>query len=132
MLYIIILLLSIISSFFAPWWMAGLIAFAASFFLSRSGKQAFWISFSAIFTCWLLLIVITLFTSQNLLLARMANLFSLPHPALVVLLSAGTGGLFAGLAGLSGRLVHAMFQVSAPKVKEKEKPLFVLPEFDLN
>jgi hypothetical protein len=130
MLYFIILLLSLLSSFFAPWWMAGPIAFVVCILLARSGRQAFWTSFSAVFTCWLLLIFFTLFTRQHLLLDRMTNLFSLPHPGLVVVLSACIGGLFSGLAGLSGRLVRAIFQVTVPKVKEK--PMFVLPEFDLN
>ncbi|MDP5140378.1 MAG: hypothetical protein NWP83_07900 [Spirosomaceae bacterium] len=118
MLYILIIILGGIASFFLPWWIVAPVCFGICFWKSESGKSAFAIGSAAISSLWLIYSLYLYFTADADILTPMAQLISgsgalskLPQTALgftIMLLIAGLVGGFSGLAGYhSGQLVKS-------------------------
>lgn len=115
MLFLIILILSFISSYLLPWWAAALIAFLAALFIGKTSSQAFWSGFGAIFILWVILALIKSIPNDNILASRVIRLFPLPHQwILLLLITALIGGLVGGMAALSGVLTKKLFQNKSP------------------
>ena len=110
MLLLIILILSFISSYFLPWWMAAAIAFLAALFIGKRSGKAFWSGFVAISALWIILALIKSIPNDNILASRVIQLFPLPHKwILLLLITALIGGLVGGMAALSGVLTKKAF-----------------------
>src|SRR3569623_3691394 len=111
MLFLIILILSFISSFFLPWWAAAAIAFLAAMFIGKTSAKAFLSGFGAIFVLWVILALIKSIPNDNILASRVIQLFPLPHQwILLLLITALLGGLVGGMAALSGLLTRKAFR----------------------
>ena len=110
MLFLIILILTIISSYVLPWWAAAIIAFLAALYWGKTSGQAFWSGFGALFVAWTILALIKTIPNQNILATRVSRLFHLPNWILVLLITALIGGIVGGMAALSGVLVKKAFQ----------------------
>jgi hypothetical protein len=107
MVFLIILILSFISSYFLPWWAAAAIAFLAALFVGTTSGKAFWSGFGAIFVLWIILALIKSIPNDNILASRVIQLFPLPHQwILLLLITALIGGLIGGMAALSGVLTR--------------------------
>lgn len=109
MLYILIIILGGIASFFLPWWIIAPVCFGVCFWRSKSGKTAFWLGSAAVSTLWLLYAIYIYFTADVNILLPLTQLISgsgflsqLPQVTLgfiiMLLIAALTGG-FSGLAG---------------------------------
>ena len=110
MLFLIILILSFISSYLLPWWVAALIAFLAALFVGKTSGKAFVSGFGAIFVLWVILALMKSIPNDNILASRVIQLFPLPHQwILLLLITALIGGLVGGLAALSGVLTKNAF-----------------------
>jgi len=110
MLFLIILILSFISSYLLPWWAAAAIAFLAALFIGKTSGKTFWSGFGAIFVLWLILALMKSLPNDNVLAGRVIQLFPLPHQwILLLLITAFIGGLVGGLAALSGILTKKAF-----------------------
>ena len=110
MLFLIILILSFISSYLLPWWVAALIAFLAALFVGKTSGKAFVFGFGAIFVLWVILALMKSIPNDNILASRVIQLFPLPHQwILLLLITALIGGLVGGLAALSGVLTKKAF-----------------------
>jgi hypothetical protein len=111
MLFLIILILSFISSYFLPWWVAALIAFLAALFIGKTSGRSFWSGFGAVFIVWIILALLKSTPNDNILAGRVIQLFPLPHNwILLLLITALIGGLVGGLAALSGILTKKVFK----------------------
>jgi len=110
MLFLIILILTIASSFILPWWAAAIIAFLAAMYWGKTSGKAFWSGFAALFIAWAILALIKTIPNENSLATRVAHLFRLPNWLLLLLVTALIGGLVGGMAALSGVLVKRAFQ----------------------
>lgn len=110
MLFLIILLLSFISSFFLPWWISALIAFLAAFFIGKTSGQAFLAGFGAVFIAWIVLALLKSVSNNNILAKRVATMFHLPHWIFLLLITALIGGIVAGMAALSGILLKKIIK----------------------
>jgi len=111
MLFLIILILSFVSSYFLPWWVAALIAFLAALFIGKTSGRSFWSGFGAIFILWVILALLKSIPNDNILAGRVIQLFPLPHNwILLLLITALIGGLVGGLAALSGMLTKKVFK----------------------
>lgn len=105
MLFIIVFILSLLSSYFLPWWAAAIISFLAAMFIGKTSRQSFWSGFGAVFTLWVILALLKSIPNDNILASRVIQLFPLPHQwILLLLITALIGGLVCGLAALSGLL----------------------------
>ncbi len=109
MLFLIILILSFISSYFLPWWMVAIIAFLAAFFLGKVPVKSFFSGFLSVFTVWAILALLKSIPNHNLLVKRVAVTFHLPHWSLLLFVTALIGGLAGGFAALSGTLLKKAF-----------------------
>lgn len=105
MLFLIILILSFISSYFLPWWVIAIVAFLAAFFLGKTPGQSFLSGFGAVFIAWMVLALLKSIPNDNILAKRVAQLFQLPNWILLLLITALIGGLVGGMAALSGVLL---------------------------
>jgi hypothetical protein len=110
MLFLIILILSFIASYFLPWWIVALIAFLAALFLGKTSGQSFWSGFGGVFIVWIILALIKSVPNDNMLASRVIQLFPLPHSwVLLLFITAVIGGLVGGMSALSGILVKKVF-----------------------
>lgn len=108
MLILIIIIVSLILQFFLPWWIIAPIAFGLSFWMAKSGKQAFGSAFLAIFLLWIGMGLVHTLPNENILANRVGSMLSLPDTSfnwtIVLLLTGIIGGLASGVSGLSGFL----------------------------
>jgi len=111
MLFLIILILSLISGFFLPWWMVAIIAFLAALFLGKTSGRSFWSGFGGVFIVWTILALLKTIPNDNMLAKRVTQLFQLPNWILILLISALIGGLVGGMSALSGVLVKKAFKL---------------------
>jgi hypothetical protein len=106
MLILIIATVSLVLQFFLPWWIIAPIAFGLSYWMARSGKQAFGSAFLAIFLLWIIMGLIYTLPNENILANRVGTMLKLPETSfnwiIVLLLSGIIGGLASGFSGLSG------------------------------
>lgn len=110
MLFLLILILSFICSYLLPWWVAAAIAFLGAFFIGKTSGKAFWSGFGAIFILWIILALMKSIPNDNILAARVIQLFPLPHQwILLLVITALIGGLIGGMAALSGVLTKKAF-----------------------
>lgn len=110
MLFLIILILSFISSYILPWWAAAAIAFFAALFVGKTSGKAFLSGFGAIFILWVILALMKSIPNDNVLASRVIQLFPLPNQwVLLLLITALIGGLVGGMAALSGVLTRKAF-----------------------
>ena len=110
MLFLIILVLSFISSYILPWWVAAPIAFLAALFVGKTSGKAFLSGFGAIFALWTILALMKSIPNDNVLASRVIQLFPLPHQwILLLLITALIGGMVGGMAALSGVLAKKAF-----------------------
>ncbi len=100
--FFVIFILSLLSGLVLPWWTVAIIAFIAGFYISPSATIAFFSSFFALFLLWSGYALILDVQNQSILSQKIAQLFSLPHSILLVMMSGLVAGLVAGFAGLTG------------------------------
>jgi hypothetical protein len=110
MLFLVILILSIICSYFLPWWFAAVIAFAAAYFLGTKPGKAFLLGFLAVFLAWVILALFKTLPNDNILATRVAHLMQLPNWIVLLIVTGIIGGLVGGLAALSGTLIRNSFK----------------------
>ena len=111
MLFLVILVLSLISAFFLPWWVAAVVAFLAALFIGKTSGRAFWSGFGGVFIVWMVVALIKSIPNENRLASRVIQLFPLPHHwILLLLITALIGGLVGGMAALSGILTGKVFK----------------------
>ena len=111
MLFLIILILSFISSYFLPWWTAAIIAFLAALIRGKTSGQSFWSGFGSIFILWMILALVKSIPNDNILAGRVVQLFPIPHHWILLLLITGLiGGVVGGMAALSGVLLKKLLK----------------------
>lgn len=117
MLYILIIILGGIASFFLPWWIIAPVCFGICLWRSESGKAAFGVGALAVSSLWLIYALYLYLTADANILLPMTQLFSgsgflssIPQVTLgftIMLLIAGLVGGFSGLAGYhTGQLAN--------------------------
>ena len=106
MLFLFILLFSLLAQFFLPWWSIAVICFAMAFWKAHRGGQAFFSGFTAIAVTWLGAALFWHVVTDGILSTRVAAMFSLNSPWLLLAVTVLLGGIVGGLSALSGFLVR--------------------------
>ena len=101
-LFLLLLVLSIALQWVLPWWILAVVSFVLAFWLAQKAGVAFWAGFGGIALGWLSFSLFYHLRNDGLLTSRVATLFTLPHPLLLLLVTALLGGFVGGLAALSG------------------------------
>jgi hypothetical protein len=102
LLFFLILAASFILQLFLPWWIIAPVAFALALWKGISPRQAFWSGFGAIVFSWTATALVIHLRNEGILTIKIAGLFALPFPTLLIAITALIGGLVGGLAALSG------------------------------
>lgn len=95
---------------FLPWWSVLLPGLFWGALLGSSGRSAFGWGFAGIGILWLLQTLYVHIANNGILTGRIADMFSLPSPLLLVLLTAVIGGIIGGCSGLTGYLVRKVIK----------------------
>ncbi|MCW9707052.1 hypothetical protein [Fodinibius salsisoli] len=96
-------------SFVLPWWSLAIPAVVLGALLGTSGGHSFGFGALGIGAWWLIHTLYIHIANDGILTGRIADLFSLPHPSLVILITVIIGGLTGGLATLTGYLFRTTF-----------------------
>ena len=102
--WLLLIVVALILQLFLPWWSVALAGFAYGFLFVHKPGRAFLGGFLGIFLLWGIMAAYISWVNDGILAGRLANLFSLPHGSLAVLVTALTGGLAGGFAALAGSL----------------------------
>lgn len=112
MLFFLIMIISYLAGLFLPWWALIPIVFFLCFWLAKRLRNAFLVSFCAIFSLWLALNFYQSFQNDHILSNRVAELFGLGEYSLnwlwIILLSPLPGAITAGFAGAAGYLTKKL------------------------
>ena len=109
MLFLIILILSLASGFFLPWWVVAIAAFLTAVFIGKTSGQSFWSGFAAVFVAWMALALFKTVPNNHILAGRVATMFQLPNWILVLVITGFIGGLVGGMSAWSGVLLKKAF-----------------------
>ncbi len=101
-LFLFLLLLGFALQLVLPWWILVVVSFVLAFWLAHKAGAAFLAGFGGIALGWLGLSLFYHLRNDGLLTSRVATLFTLPQPWLLLLVTAIVGGLVGGLAALTG------------------------------
>jgi hypothetical protein len=127
LLFFLILAASFILQLFLPWWIIAPAAFALALWKGTSSRQAFWSGFGAIVFLWAATALVIHLRNEGILTAKIAGLFALPFPALMIVITALVGGLVGGLAALSGfywqRLLPGATQATPSRARSSDAPV---------
>lgn len=95
-LFLLLLIISFALQWVLPWWILAIVAFALAFWLANRAAGAFWAGFGGISAGWLVLSLFFHLRNDGLLTSRVATLFTLPQPWLLLVVTAVVGGLVGG------------------------------------
>ena len=99
---LLILMLSFIAEMYLPWWSIAIVAFAVGFTKTPTGWKSFWAGFLGIGLLWWMTSGYIHYRTDGILTSKVGEMFTLPLPILVVLITGLIGGLVGGLAASSG------------------------------
>ncbi len=102
MIFILLLILTLISGFFLPWWFISIFAFIIAYYLGKKPWSTFFLSFLAVFLAWLILALLRSIPNDQILVVRITKLFHLPHWIFLFIITCLIGGLIAGISGITG------------------------------
>jgi len=118
LLFFLILGISFLLQLFLPWWIIAPVAFGLALWKGTSAGKSFLAGFAALFVLWATAALVIHLRNEGILAAKIAGLFSLPFPGLLIPVAALIGGMVGGLAALSGfywRKSFASKPVDTPK-----------------
>ncbi|SDK39665.1 hypothetical protein SAMN05421823_102635 [Catalinimonas alkaloidigena] len=96
------------------WWILVVVAFVAGLWLGRTAWSTFWQAFWAVALLWGSYVCYLHLRTEGILTGRIAALFSLPIPELMIAVAAVVGGVAAGLGALSGYYLRMTFTNKRP------------------
>jgi hypothetical protein len=94
-------LLSFISCLYLPWWSIAIVAFFVAILVQQSIARSFLSGFLSIFILWSILALWIDVKNNSILSQKIANLFSLSSPFLLIIVTALIGALVSGFAAMS-------------------------------
>lgn len=100
---LLLIILSIITQLFLPWWSISIAAAIVGYTMLRKRLQAFLTGFFSIFLVWTVYALIINAQNSGILAARIAEMMSVPSPILLPLISGILGGITGGVSTWAGR-----------------------------
>lgn len=108
-LLIIVALGSYVFDLFLPWWSIVIAGFAGGMLFRIRGRSAFLAGVISLGLLWGGTAFIINIQNQSILSERIAALFNVGEPAILILLTGIIGGVIGGFATLSGNLFRKLF-----------------------
>lgn len=94
---------------YLPWWSVAMAGFLIGFILSSSKSSSFVAGFLGISIYWGMLALSIDNANDHILSTRVAELFYLPGPSALILVTALIGGIVGGLGALAGSQLREFF-----------------------
>lgn len=110
---VLTIILGAVGELFLPWWSMALAAFLVAIPLTSKGPSAFWSGFAAIALLWGGYALFIGFNTDFILSSKIAELFQVGSPIILVALTGILGGLVGGLSSLTGCYLKALYQEKA-------------------
>lgn len=107
--------ISYLLELYLPWWSVLVAAFMVNLWLPTKGLSSFLSGFLGVGLLWLIYAWLIDADTASIMSERMARLFSLGNPALMITLTGLAGGLAGGFASLSGSHFRLIFMKDVPK-----------------
>lgn len=102
---IVCALLASVMERFLPWWSVAIATFLVSMLWKQSAGKSFLMGFLAVFLLWFIMAFVMSRANDNILAARMAQLFQLPNALLFMAIAAIVGGIVGGMGAWCGTVV---------------------------
>jgi len=102
MVFLVILIASFLLQLILPWWVIVIISFATCGLIGKTAKVSIWQPFFAIVLLWTGMALYKSLPNHNLLVSRVAEMFTLHTWWLILLISAVLGGFVAAISGYCG------------------------------
>jgi len=115
---VLIAALSYILELFLPWWSVVISGFLIGALIPTGGFNSFLSGFLGVGLLWLIFAFALHNSSDGILTEKVAQIFQLSQPALLIVISALIGGLAGGLGALTGSQLYRIF------AKEKKKSMY--------
>ncbi len=106
---------SYLMELFLPWWSVVVVAFLVNLWLPTKGIGAFLSGLLGVGLLWLIYAWLIDAETASIMSERMADIFRLGNPALMIALTGLAGGLVGGFAALSGSQFRHIFMKDVPK-----------------
>ena len=97
---------------YLPWWSVALAGFLISLILSSKASSSFLSGFLGVGMIWFIQAFYIDLHTDSVLTQKVAEILFLPHPFLLILVTAIIGGLVGGMGSLAGSHLRSLF---APK-----------------
>jgi hypothetical protein len=94
---------------FFPWWTCAATSFIIALIIAQKPSSAFWAGFWAVFLLWGGYAAWIDYNTNSYLTNKIIQLFSIPSPYLMILLTAVVGGFTSGLAAITGSYLRRIF-----------------------
>jgi len=104
-----------------PWWSVAIVAFIVGMLMKSSGWKAFLSGFAGVGLMWAANALFFHYRAGGLLTERVAHMFTLPSPWLLVALTGLVGGVVGGLAASAG--FHLRGALQEP---QRDRPVTVV------
>ena len=101
--------LSYAGSLFFPWWIVVVAAFLGGAIIPSKMINSFLSGFLGVGLLWLVFAWLSDMRADSIISDRIAPLFQLGEPAMIILASALIGGIIGGMGALSGDLFKRLF-----------------------
>jgi len=105
---LLILIFSFIAEMLLPWWSIAMVAFAVAFARTPTPWKSFWAGFLGVGFLWWMTSGTIHFRTNGILTSKVGEMFTLPLPIFVVLITGLIGGLVGGLAAGAGFHLRAV------------------------
>jgi len=104
--FILIALLCLLLQLFLPWWICVIVACLVVAMTGSTGWQAFFAGFLGVGLLWMGYALYRDYITDSVLTRRVAGLFFLTSPFLLILITGFVGGLMGGLGALTGNYFY--------------------------
>lgn len=99
---LVIFVLSFLAELVLPWWSIAVVAFLVGAWKPSSGWKAFGAGFLGVSALWFIAAEYIHLHTGGVLTTRVAEMFKIPIPFLLVVMTAVLGGLVGALAATTG------------------------------
>lgn len=98
--------LSFMAGLYLPWWSIAPVAFGVALLMHQSIGRSFLAGFLGIFLLWLVVAWWRNYKNESFLSIKVAQLFGVGSPLLLILITALIGALVGGFAAISGSSLY--------------------------
>lgn len=109
-----ILLSVLLLQLFLPWWIIAIVAFVLTWYFKTGKLLSFSAAFLTVFIVWALRAYWVDLGAEHTTATLIGNILGGLTPSLAIFLTALTGGIVAGISGLSGSMVRELINGRNP------------------